>query len=156
MKPWKEKERNMNNKSWVIYNNLIENRKIAEIEFNSEMNEYSLTTYTPSIFELPLLLQNKESLTSVDLECFLKSRVLPLGRYGVSDQLGRFGMKEYEWQEMIKMNLGRVLTDTFYILTGTEDGLDELEQKGIERIGSSIQKIELQEREEIKEIEELL
>ena len=146
----------MENKKWVIYNNLIENRKIATIEFNSEKNEYSLTTYTPNIFELPLLLQNKESLTSVDLENFLKSRVLPLGRYGVSDQLGRFGMKEYEWQEMIKMNLGRVLTDTFYILTGTEDGLDELEQKGIERIGSSIQKIELQEREEIKEIEELL
>lgn len=156
MRPWKEKKRNMDNKSWVIYNNLIENRKIAEIEFNSENNEYSLTTYTPNIFELPLLLQNKESLTSKDLENFLKSRVLPIGRYGVSDQLGRFGIKEYDWQEMIKMNLGRVLTDTFYILTDGENSLSDFENRVFGEISTSIKKVELQEREEIKEIEELL
>ena len=101
-----------------IYNS--EDELVATIHDNSIGSniDMSLEVFTDNIKNLPFILQLKD-ITSDRLQSFLSGRVLP-NRVSVSDELQSKGL-EYNWREMIKLNIGRVLTDDFYILTSENE-----------------------------------
>ena len=101
-----------------------DDERVAEIlvqKGEGEIEYYSLNILTEDKTNLPHLLQ-AEQINSKELRNFMYTRILPR-RAHVIDSLSKLGIKEYTWQDMIKLNSGRVVTDKFYIL---------LEENGVE------------------------
>lgn len=101
-----------------------DDERVAEIlvqKGEGTIEYYSLNILTEDKTNLPHLLQ-AEQIDSKYLCKFLKTRVLPR-RGHVIESLNRLGIEQYTWQDMIKLNSGRVVTDKFYVL---------LEENGVE------------------------
>lgn len=113
-----------------VYNH--EDKKVATITENED--KLSLEVFVENIYELPLFLQ--EASTDKELKRFLSKRVLPDGRHGLEDCLRAEGIKEYNLRDLIILNSGRTLTDSFYVLTEI-DGVES-----VKSTASSIQYIE--------------
>ena len=109
-----------NETTYTIYNQ--NHQKIGVItKDNKDNKDNTNTTYTLELFvkeksELPLLLQVDEPIPSEALLEFLQSRVLPMNRSGLQDEMEERGFSTFTWEDLIELNQGRVYTDDFYIL----------------------------------------
>lgn len=111
----------MSNTKYNIYSK--DDIKVAIISVHkvNGLEELSIELLTDDKKQLPHMLQ-AEQLSSNYLIEFMESRILPK-RGHVINEMKQYGLTEYRWQDLIKLNSGRVVTDKFYVLT-EENGVE--------------------------------
>lgn len=117
-----------NETKYTIYNHNDEivgvitknNKDNKDNKDNNTNTTYTLELIIKEKSELPLLLQGEEPIPSEAILNFLETRVLPLTRCGLQDEMRERGFSTFTWEDLLVLNQGRVYTDDFYILKDNE------------------------------------
>lgn len=110
---------------YTIYNDETNNR-VAEIYYDISSKEFTSKLLIAE--EAPFIFSNfSETIEGgIDvggcpnpesdvLEVWLKDRVIPENRDLIKETLRKVGIHEYNWREMIKLNLGKSVSDMFSV-----------------------------------------
>lgn len=126
--------------TYTIYNQ--KNQKVGVITKDNNNDTYTLELLIKEKSELPLRLQVDEPIPSETLLKFLQSRVLPLNRSGLQDEMKVRGFLSFTWEDLIELNQGRVYTDDFYVLKDNQEfRFGNLEQKPCIELDQDIDKL---------------
>ena len=95
--------------AYIVTNNVTE-ELVAHIYFEERTQQYSAElisktdrTYIFGIEALGIIIPNPKHDVIIR---FLKDRVVPQYRYGLSETLDKAGVANYNWKELIKLNKG--------------------------------------------------
>lgn len=110
---------------YTIYNDDTNNR-VAEIYYDIASGVYTSELFIAD--EAPFVFSNFSETAEggIDvggcphpdsdvLEFWLKDRVIPENRDLIKETLRKVGIHEYNWREMIKLNLGKSVSDMFSV-----------------------------------------